>query len=153
MLRSTLVALTVLAAAAGCGSSAPPAAAPTGSAQGAPAPESKAAPGAASAIPKPVNEAIDRVRAAIGQPDDAHIRATFSPTFLEHVSTTQIHDLFLSIHEHTGDCSKQELVERKTDEQAVVRLVCARGNYLGAVTVNAEPSHLIDGLVLKLEGH
>ncbi len=59
----------------------------------------------------------------------------------------------MSIRENTGDCTKQELVEKKTDQQAIVRLVCARGNLLGALTVNADPSHLIDGLVLKPEGH
>jgi hypothetical protein len=94
-----------------------------------------------------VEEAIGRVQGLTADPNDAAIKAAFSPAFLASVPADQVKGLFTQVHGNLGACTAHTAVKVKDDSSAMVRLQCERGALNATIVVN--PSHLIDGLLLK----
>jgi hypothetical protein len=141
------VLLVTLAA---CGTAEPPAAAPPPAATPAPATPAPATPAApAATLPPLVDEAIGRVLGLIADPNDAAIKAAFSPTFLAAVAQEKIKAILTGVKTDVGACKERRPVEVKSDTAALVRLQCQRGAVHATVTVNAAPPHFIEGLLLK----
>lgn len=90
--------------------------------------------------------------ALLADPNDAAIKATFSPTFLAAVPQAKLEAVLASVKADVGICKERRLVEArvKSDTAAQVRLQCEHGAENVTVVVNAAPPHFIEGLLLKL---
>jgi hypothetical protein len=90
-----------------------------------------------------------RVQGLFIDPNDAAIKATFSPAFLAAVPADKVKTLFTAMNAELGACKERRAVQVKNDTAAIVRLQCERGAVHATIVVNAAPPHLIDGLLLK----
>ncbi len=151
--------LLLVLVASGCAADPPPVApppagpapaAPAAAAPAAPAAPAAAAPAApAAGLPPLVDEAMGRVQGLFADPNDAAIKATFSPTFLGAVPADKVKALFTALHGELGACKDRRPVEVRSDTAALVRVQCERGAIHATIVVNAAPPHLVDGLLLK----
>jgi hypothetical protein len=125
----------------GCATEAPPPAA---------APVVPAAP-PGPALPPVLEEAIGRVKSLIGDPNDAAIKASFSPTFLTSVSPEKVKAVLSATNAQVGACKAHRAEQVKNDFgwAAEARLQCERGAINASIVVNPAPPHLIEGLLLK----
>lgn len=114
----------------------------------APAPPA-ASPAPATALPPVVEEAIGRVQGLVVHPNDAAIKATFSPTFLAAVPADKVKALFTQLKGSVGACKEHRAEQVKNDTTALVRLQCERGAINATIVVSPAPPHLIEGLLFK----
>ena len=96
-----------------------------------------------------VDEAMARVQGLITDPNDAAIKATFSPTFLATIPPDKVKAVFVATKAAVGECKERRAVLVKDQMGALVRLQCECGAVDATIAVNPAPPHLIDGLLLK----
>lgn len=94
-------------------------------------------------------EALGRVRGLLGDPNDAAIRAAFSPTFFAAVPPAKVKALFLQLKTGLGACTSDHPTSISDDTRAIVQIQCDHGAINAALTVNPGAPHLLEGLVLK----
>jgi hypothetical protein len=136
----------VLAALIACSPSVSPPTPPPTSAAAAPT----VAPASSPAVLSPgLTEAMSRVRGLLVDPTDAAIQAAFSPAFLAHIPPNKVKSVFGQAKSHLGSCNDEQVVKLENDTTAVVRVNCDGGADNVAITINPEPPHLIERLLVK----
>ena len=116
-----------------------------------PPPVAPGAPAVASGVAMPplVDEAMVRVQGLIADPNDAAIKASFSPTFLAAIPPDKVKAVFIAAKAGAGECKERRAMVVKSETGALVRLQCERGALNATIAVNPAPPHLIEGLLLQ----
>jgi hypothetical protein len=60
-----------------------------------------------------------------------------------------VKSVFSEAKSYLGSCNGQHVVKLESETTAVVRVDCDRGADNVVITINPEPPHLIEGLLLK----